>query len=257
MDKSRISKALRLIGCLAFWLLVWYLLSLAVNRVLVLPTPLAVLKRLCVLMGSREFYISCLWSVLRIFAGLSLGVILGILLSSLCVVSKTADALISPIISVIKATPVASVIILMLYVLGKGAVPMIASLLMVIPVVFMNVRRGIEAVPVGEKEVAAIYGFGFGKRLKYCILPSVLPYFNAACRSALGLSWKAGIAAEVICNPQNAIGGKLYEAKIYLETEELYAWTVVVILLSFLIEKGIVILLDRFTRKGGAAVVTA
>lgn len=257
MENKRIVKVLRTVGCLVFWLLVWQVLSLAVNRVLVLPTPLAVFSKLLSLMGDSAFYISCLWSVVRIFAGLLLGVLTGVLLATLCAVSKTADALISPVISVIKATPVASVIILMLYVLGKGAVPMVAALLMVIPIVFMNVRRGVDAVSVHDREVAKVFGFGLFKRLRYCILPSVLPYFSAACRSSLGLAWKAGIAAEVICNPQNAIGGKLYEAKIYLETEELYAWTIVVIVLSFLIEKGIVYLLERFSKKGGITVADA
>ena len=130
---------------------------------------------------------------------------------------------------------------------------MVASLLMVIPIVFVNVRRGIDSVPASEREVAQVYGFGFGKRLRYLTLPSVLPYFSAACRSALGLAWKAGVAAEVICTPKNSIGGKLYDAKIYLESEELYAWTIVVILLSVLIEKVFVLALDRLSRKGGVS----
>lgn len=253
MANKRGSRILRGVLCFAFWIFVWELLALAVNRVLVLPTPLAVVKKLWELLGTKAFYLSCLWSLGRIFLGLFAGILAGVLLAALCAASRLADSLISPAISVIKATPVASIIILMLYVLGKSAVPMVASLLMVIPIVFVNVRRGIDSVPTPEREVAQIYGFGFGKRLKYLILPSVLPYFSAACRSALGLAWKAGIAAEVICTPKNSIGGKLYDAKIYLESEELYAWTIVVILLSVLIEKVFVLALDRLSRKGGVS----
>lgn len=253
MENKRAFRILRGALCFAFWILVWQLLALAVDRVLVLPTPLAVLKKLWELLGTQAFYLSCLWSLGRIFIGLFAGVLAGVLLAALCAASRLADSLISPVISVIKATPVASVIILMLYVLGKGAVPMIASLLMVVPIVFVNVRRGIAAVPADRREVADIYGFGFGKRLRYLLFPSVLPYFSAACRSALGLAWKAGIAAEVICTPRNSIGGKLYDAKIYLESEELYAWTIVVILLSVVIEKVFTLALTKLSRKGGDA----
>ena len=126
-------------------------------------------------------------------------------------------------------------------------------MLMVVPIVFGNVRRGIASVPTEQKEVADVFGFGFGKRMKYCILPSVLPYFSAACRSALGLAWKAGIAAEVICTPKYSIGLNLNNAKVYLESEELYAWTIVVVVMSVLIEKGIIFLLDKLVKKGGVA----
>ena len=101
--------------------------------------------------------------------------------------------------------------------------------------------------------MADVFGFGFGKRLKYCIFPSAFPYFSAACRSALGLAWKAGIAAEVICTPKYSIGLNLNDAKIYLESEALYAWTIVVVVMSVLIEKGVIHILDRFVKKGGMA----
>ena len=250
-------RILRGILCFAFWILVWQLLALVVKRVLVLPTPLAVAKTLLTLLGTGEFYIVCLWSLGRIFAGLMVGLFAGVLLAVLCAASRFADALISPAVSVIKATPIASVIILMLYVLGKGTVPMVATLLMVIPIVFVNVCRGIGAVPTDQREVARIYGFGFSKRVRYLMLPSVLPYFVAACRSALGLAWKAGIAAEVICMPSLSIGEKLHDAKIYLESEELYAWTIVVVLLSVLIEKGVVLLLSKLSKKGGVGIAEA
>ena len=89
--------------------------------------------------------------------------------------------------------------------------------------------------------------------LKYCIFPAVLPYFSAACKSSLGLAWKAGIAAEVICTPIHSIGVKLSDAKVYLESEALFAWTIVVIGLSILIEKFVVYLLELFAKKGGDA----
>lgn len=251
------ARILRGILCLAFWIFVWQMLALAVRRALVLPTPLAVAKTLLALLGEGEFYLVCLWSLGRIFAGLLIGLLAGVLLAACCAASRLADALVSPVISVIKATPIASVIILMLYVIGKSAVPMVATLLMVIPIVFMNVRRGIGAVPESMREVAAVYGFGRGKRMRYLILPSVLPYFAAACRSALGLAWKAGIAAEVICTPALSIGNALHDAKIYLESEALYAWTIVVVLLSVLIEKGVVLLLYHLSEKGGVSVAEA
>ncbi len=254
MVKNKTIKAfIRGAICFAFWMAVWYILSAALGRALVLPTPFAVFERLLSLLPTADFWLACLGSVLRIFVGLIAGILAGVLLASLCAVSKLMEAIFEPLVTVIKATPVASIIILMLFIMAKSAVPMVAALLMVIPIVFGNVKKGITSVPVDLSEVAEMYDFGFGKRMKYLVLPSVLPYFSAACRSALGLAWKAGIAAEVICYPKYSIGANLNNAKVYLESEELYAWTIVVIVISVLIEKGVVSLLDLVMKKGGVS----
>ena len=246
-------KLLRAVLCFVFWLSVWQILSMVLARPTVLPTPFAVLRKLWELMGTKAFYLDCLYSLTRIFAGLFFGIFAGVLLASLCSASGIFEGVFSPAVSVIKATPIASIIILMLFILEKSSVPMVAAMLMALPIVFSNVRKGISSVPTELREVADVFGFGFGKRLRYCILPSVLPYFSAACRSSLGIAWKAGIAAEVICTPKHSIGLNLNDAKIYLESEALYAWTIVVVIMSVLIEMGVIRLLNRLVKKGGLA----
>ena len=253
MENKFTKKLLRGIVCLAFWLLAWQIFAAVLGRTVVLPTPFAVLKKLAELLGTSKFYLDCLFSLARIFLGLLFGIFAGVLLAAFCAGFRLFDTVFSPAVSVIKATPIASIIILMLFVMDKSFVPMVAAMLMVVPIVFGNVRRGIASVPTEQKEVAQVFGFTFGKRLKYCLVPSVLPYFSAACRSALGLAWKAGVAAEVICTPKYSIGLNLNNAKVYLESEELYAWTIVVVVMSVLIEKGIIFLLGKLVKKGGAA----
>jgi NitT/TauT family transport system permease protein len=76
-------------------------------------------------------------------------------------------------------------------------------------------------------------------------LPSLTPYFLSACRSAIALAWKAGIAAEVLCVPARSIGRAIYEGKTYLMTEELFAWTFLVVVISVLIEQGALLLVRK------------
>ena len=253
MENNGRRSFLRGVICFVFWMLVWYGFSAALGRAIVLPTPHAVFGKLLSLLPTADFWLACLGSVGRIFFGLVLGILIGTALASVCALNKLVNAIFAPLVSVIKATPVASIIILMLFVMAKGAVPMVAALLMVIPIVFGNVRKGIGAVPKDQAEVALVYELDVMKRLRYLTIPSVLPYFSAACRSALGLAWKAGIAAEVICYPKHSIGANLNNAKVYLESEELYAWTIVVIVISVLIERGVVSLLDWSMKKGGVS----
>jgi len=252
-NKAAWKKLARIVLCFAFWFLLWQIFSTVLARPTVLPTPFAVMRKLWELMQTGTFYMDCLHSLARIFAGLILGIAAGVVLASLCAAFGLFESIFSPAVSVIKATPIASIIILMLFIMEKSYVPMAAAMLMAVPIIFSNVRKGISSVPTEQKEVADVFGFGFGKRLKYCILPSVLPYFSAACRSSLGLAWKAGIAAEVICTPKYSIGLNLNDAKIYLESEALYAWTIVVVVMSVLIEKGVIRILDRLVKRGGMA----
>ncbi len=251
MATNRLRSFIRGVICFVFWMAVWYGLSALLDRALVLPTPHTVFGTLFSLMPTKAFWLACGGSVGRIFFGLLLGIGVGVLLAVLCSVSKLLNAIFSPLVTVIKATPVASIIILMLFVMAKGFVPMVAALLMVIPIVFGNVKKGILSVPADMREVAKVYEMNPVRRMRYLILPTVFPYFSAACRSALGLAWKAGIAAEVICYPAHSIGANLNNAKVYLESEELYAWTIVVIVISVLIEKGVVSLLELVVKKGG------
>ena len=144
-----------------------------------------------------------------------------------------------------RATPVASFILLVYLWVERGRVPGLISALMVLPVVWGNVTRGIAETDPQLLELARAYGFGRGRTLRRIYIPSVLPYFASGCRTALGLAWKAGVAAEVLCQPQNAIGTQIYNTKYYLETPSLFAWTLVVIALSFLLEWAVGGLLRR------------
>ena len=231
------SKPAKTLLAALFWLVLWQLLSAAVGSALLLPAPLAVVRRLFELMGTAEFWRTVLLSLLRISAGIVSAVILGIAAAVLTCRFSLLETLLSPVISVIKTTPVASFVILVLIWLQRDYVPVLISALMVFPIVWSNVSTGIKNTDRSFLELARVYDFSFIKTARSIYLPSVLPYFRSACSSALGFGWKAGIAAEVLTVPGVSIGRMIYESKLYLQTTDLFAWTLCVILLSFLLEK--------------------
>lgn len=231
------SKPVKTLLAVLFWLALWQLLSAAVGSALLLPAPLSVVQRLFELMGTAEFWYTVLLSLLRISAGIVSALVLGVITAVLTSRFALLDALLSPVISVIKTTPVASFVILVLIWLRRDYVPVLISALMVFPVVWSNVSAGIKSTDRSFLELARVYDFSFIKTVQSIYFPSVLPYFRSACSSALGFGWKAGIAAEVLTVPVVSIGRMIYESKLYLQTTDLFAWTLCVILLSFLLEK--------------------
>jgi len=244
MNKT-LKKIIKIVACAAFWLGVWCVLSLIVNKSVILPSPLATVKRLFELLGTGEFYLSCLSSLGRVFAGFLIGTVLGTALAALSRLG--AEFIISPAVSVIKATPVASIIIVMLFFLVRDVVPITATALMVTPILYTNVLKGSRSADKNISEVAAVYGFSRAKRLRYVTMPTVTPFFMAGIQSAVGLAWKAGVAAEVLCTPKTSIGSALWDSKTYLLSEDLFAWTLTVILLSIVIEKLLVLAISKLT----------
>lgn len=234
---------------LVFWLCLWAALAAAVGRELLLPGPLAVLRRLGQLAVTGGFWQTVAVSLGRILAGAVCGIALGVLLAALTCRFSLAKTLLSPLLSIAKATPVASFVLLLLIWLGRDILPSVIVVIMAAPVVWAGVAAGIENTDPAFLELGRAYGFGPGRRLRRIYAPSVKPYFLSACETALGLSWKAGVAAEVLAVPRLSIGRNLYESKLYLETADLFAWTVVVVLCSIALEKLFAALCGR--GKGG------
>lgn len=246
-DKNtRLSPALRL-GAVAVWLLLWQLASMAVGLPLLLPSPLAVLLRLGQLCTGADFWLTVASSLLRILLGFLLGVLFGTALAGLCWRFRLVDALARPLLGVLKSTPVASFIILALVWVKTTWLATVISFIMVLPLVYANVREGIDSADRQLLEMAQVFRLSRRKTFRYCYLPAILPFFLSAVSSALGFAWKSGIAAEVLGRPARAIGSQIYDSKIYLETPDLFAWTLVVILLSVLLER----LAVRFVRWAG------
>lgn len=218
------------------WLLVWHIAALRLGKPLLLPTPAAVIQRLGELSLSASFWRYSLLSLVRVIAGILSGTAIGIVVAALTATCPPVDVLLRPLITVIKTTPVASFIILALLWLDEGILPVFISFLMVFPVIWANLHTALSSVPTAYRELSQVYRLPLGRRIRRIYAPHALPHFLAACRSSMGLAWKAGIAAEAIARPALSIGRQLMDSKTYLETTDLFVWTTVVILLSLVLE---------------------
>lgn len=232
------------------WVVLWQIVSMLVSNALLVPGPLSVLSRLAELCVMPSFWQTVVLSLLRITAGIVLSVLIGALFAVVSCRFHAFELLLSPLMSVVKATPVASFIMLALLWLDRDILPAFIAVLIVVPVVTANLSAGIRSADPDLLQVTQTFRFGFFKKLKHLYLPSVYPYFISACRSSLGLAWKAGIAAEVLAVPAMSIGKMIYDSKLYLETTDLFAWTAVVIILSVAIESVFCSVLKRFRIRG-------
>ena len=229
----------------AFWLAVWQCAAMAVGQEVFLVSPVQALRTLLQLLPQAEFWRRVGFSSGRILLGFGLGVLSSAVLAVAAEKWEWVDALLAPVMQLVKATPVASFIILALVWVSGSSLSVLISFLMVLPVLYSAVRTGIGSADRQLLEMAQVFRLPLGRRLRAVWLPAVLPAFRQGCSVALGICWKSGVAAEVIGLPDGSIGDALYRAKITLSTGELFAWTFVIILLSAVFEKLFLALLDK------------
>ena len=235
----------RRVAAAVFWLAVWQCAAMAIGQEVFLVSPVQALRTLLGLLPRADFWRRVGFSSGRILLGFGLGVAVSAVLAVAAEVSPMADTLLAPVMQLVKATPVASFIILALVWVRGSSLSVLISFLMVLPVLYGAVRTGIQSVDVQLREMAQVFRLPLGRRLRAVWLPAVLPAFRQGCSVALGICWKSGVAAEVIGLPNGSIGDALYRAKITLSTGELFAWTFVIILLSAGFEKLFLALLGR------------
>lgn len=237
------------IWAVLLWLILWELAARLIGQEILFVSPVVVLLKLFRLTADPEFWHSIAFSFLRIIGGFVLALCMGIFLAGLSSVSVFVREWMRPLISVMKAVPVASFIILILIWVPSRNLAAVISFLMVLPVVYKNMLEGIERMDSRLLEMAQVFKIPYLKRIRYIYLSQIMPYFKAAASLSLGLCWKAGVAAEVIGIPEGSIGEKLYEAKVYLQTPDLFAWTLTIILLSAGFEKVFLFLVDKLVEK--------
>ena len=237
-QKSLFKKFARWALVALFWLCIWHGMHLVVGHEVLLPSPLSTIRRLWQMLGDWEIYQAIGATLLRIMAGFLMGIVLGCAMGAASLFSKVAHSLFSPIITITKSTPFASFTILALLWFRTDMVPAVTATIMTLPIFFSSVYDGIRGVDKELLEMARLYQFQRMEILKLIILPGMRPALLTAMAAALGIAFKSGVAAEIICSPRYAIGSMLSDAKTYLETTDLFAVTAALIIISLLVERG-------------------
>ena len=232
-----------------FWLVVWEIAYRYVGSEVLVASPLRTASRLAELAGTLPFWQAVLTTCVRVLEGFGLAILVGVILAVLTKLSVILRSLFQPLLGVIRATPVASVIILALVWLATSRIPVFVVFLMVMPIIWTNLYTGLEEVDPQLLEMAKVFKFGLWKKIRYIYLPELMPYIVAACTTGMGIAWKTAIGAEVIARPSGTMGRAVFDSRIYLQTADLFAWTIAVIVLSVLLEKTVVKLLAMLSRR--------
>ena len=233
------------------WIILWEVLSIVVGKDILLTGPLKTVKCALFILKTPVYWHSIFFTFARIGYGFFLAVIAGILFAILATHYGYIKEFLAPFVFTIKTIPVASFIILVLIWFSSRSLSIVISFLMGFPIIYTNMLEGISQRNIKMQELARVFKIPALRRIRYIDLGELLPYFTAGCKVASGLCWKAGIAAEVIGMPPRSIGEQLQQAKVYLDTPNLFAWTLIIIGISLLFEKVVIFIITRLFEKIG------
>lgn len=227
----------------AFWLAAWVFAAALVAQPLILSGPGAVALALLRLVCDGGTWAILVGSGARILGGLALAAVCGGALAGISSRSRAFAHLVAPVLSFVKATPVACMVVLLLIWLGSARVSIAAVFLMALPGVYFSLVEGLMQADKPLEQMFRLHGVR-GWRL-FCAHTwrEVLPFVLSCARAVIGMSWKAGVAAELIGMAVGTVGERIYQAKLLIETADLLAWTVLVVAASWACERVLVWLL--------------
>ena len=230
---------------IALWLCIWQFLAVIVQNNILLVGPIETCMTLSKMIMTAVFWQSVLFSFERIMAGFFAGSMAGVLCAVLAYKKPLFGEILAPLVMVFKTVPVASFVILLLIWSGNAYLSLLISMIVVFPILYLNTLSGLQSTDRKLLEMSEIYHMTAWPRIRYIFLPRLYPFLLGGFKLAIGMSWKSGIAAEVIGQPFYSIGNGLYRSKIYLATGEVLAWTIVIIGLSWSFEWIFLLLLKQ------------
>lgn len=239
-------KLITRIGAVLFWIAVWQLLAMFVNNEILLVTPIKAIKALALECCKASFWQTVSLSFLRILMGFTTGFVIAVFFAVLSFRFSFVETVLAPVMTLLKAIPVVSFVVLLLIWWGASFLSVAICFLVVLPNLYVNTLAGLKNTPVSLLEMAKVFRLPFWNCFYYIYRPALKPFLLSGLSISLGMCWKSGVAAEVIGTPAFSIGERLYMSKIYLDTAGVFAWTAVTILLSWMFEKGCMFLMSKW-----------
>ncbi len=228
----------------------WWLAARSIANDILLPNPWDVALTMMDQLGEIEFYVSIAATLSRLFQGLLLALVLGILSGYVCALRSKIDDYFMPFVTAIKTIPNISFIIIALIWLGSEQSVLLISFLILFPIFYESAKMGVKSVDRRLLDVLAMYPETRANKFRNVYGPNMLPYILSSLKSGVSLGFKVAIMSEVLGQVQVGIGKSMFLGKLFLDTTAVFAWTIWIILIGvgfdFLLDLGIKIMRKKF-----------
>lgn len=230
--------------------LVWALVAKAIDLPVIVPGPIEVLKSMIELFKLKTFFNDIILTVLRALESFVIIVIVGSIFGIIAGNFKVVEMIIKPLVTLFKAIPVMSIILIAFLWFKTGQIPVFSAFLMAFPVMYVQTLEGMKHRSIELEQMCKVYEVEGKKKLVNVTIPEMMPALITGAKQSLSMIWKVVIAAEVLTLPNYGIGKSLHIAQIQLETAGVFAWTVVAIVLTYFGDLLFAIILKNISKRG-------
>ena len=127
-------------------------------------------------------------------------------------------------------------------------VPIVVGILILFPILYESILGGIKNVDKNLLKMSKVFKVPTKRVVRDIYIPSIYYSISSNIPSYMGLTFKVIIAGEVLSQESLSIGGEIFINKIYLESSNIFAWIIVVIVLNYFLEKGLKTINNRVCR---------
>jgi sulfonate transport system permease protein len=197
------------------------------------------------LVQSGELLTGLAVSFLRVVAGFSCALVVGIGLSLIAGLSRFGEAIVDPPIQMLKAMPFLGLLPLFILWFGIGEVPKIGLVAFgaVFPI-YLTLHGGIRGIDTKLIEAGRTLGLGTFSIIRHIILPGALPSLLVGIRYGLSVAWLSLVVGEQI-NASSGIGYIITYARDFLQTDIIVVCLIVYAMMGLLTD-GLVRLIEAY-----------
>ena len=217
-------------------LLLWQGLSLLYSP-LVLPSPILTAETLVEIIRSERFFAEIYITLERLVLGLLLSVVIGSALGVLMGAFKKVRTLFEPLVYLVQATPpILYMTLAMLWFGLNGRATIFIVFMGSAPVMAVNITEGFENIDEKLIEMGKAFNFPKSKMITQIIIPSLKAYFKTGLITVFSFGWKLVVMGEVL-SASTGLGAQITDSRMNLETNKVFAWGIIIILLCFTFQK--------------------
>lgn len=205
----------------------------------ILPSPAETIDALGWLLDHESFYHHLELTLTRAGTGFTAAMLIGVVGGLLIGRFQRLYWFANPLIAIATTIPPIFWVAIMIIWLGLGSgPPILVIVITATPLVMVNIIQGMQNIPAGLVEMATVFRVGFWNRLLRLYLPAMSGYLFAAALIATRFAWRTVIMAEFV-GSSSGLGNRLAWSRQSLETDLAFAYMLVILAFSLVVEYGI------------------
>lgn len=217
-------------------LIIWSIASTFVDSEYILPSVSQTLVALVNLLGQQKFYTAFLLTLLRSVIAFAVSFIIASVCAFLACKKRCAERVILTVMSILRALPTVSIVLLLLFWTNSQVAPVVVTMLVVLPTTYTYLKSALDSVDKTTVEASMVDGADKLQSFIKVEYPQIAPAVYSAMGSGLSLNFKLMVAAEVLSVTVKSLGNMLNMAKFNIEISNMLAMVIVAVLFGIIVE---------------------